>query len=106
MVLTALSSQPATARLHSETAGALIDRLSILGLKLYHVDLQTRRRDADANHRALCRERLLRLGEQRADLAWCLDELLRGCRAGTLRFKVYRQFKMYNDPRFGADLRG
>jgi len=51
-------------------------------------------------HHTLSHERLSRLQEQRADLTGCLDELTRGCRAGTLRFKVYRQFKMYNDPKF------
>src|SRR5690606_28344289 len=80
--------------------GALIDRLSILSLKTYHMDWQTRRADANAAHHATSRERLARLLEQGTDLAWCLDELTRGCLAGTLRFKVYRQFKMYNDPRF------
>lgn len=100
LVLTALPNPPETARLHSETVGALIDRLSILSLKIYHMDWQTRRADAEAAHHTISRERLARLLEQRADLAWCLDELTRGCLAGTLRFKVYRQFKMYNDPRF------
>ncbi|MFZ2208448.1 MAG: DUF4254 domain-containing protein [Porticoccaceae bacterium] len=100
LVLAALPSPPDTARLHSETLGALIDRLSILSLKLFHMDWQTRRADTDANHHALSRERLARLSEQRADLAWCLDELVRGCLDGNLRFKVYRQFKMYNDPKF------
>lgn len=100
LVLTALPNAPETARLHSETVGALIDRLSILSLKIYHMDWQTRRADAEAAHHTTSRERLARLLEQRADLAWCLDELTRGCLAGTLRFKVYRQFKMYNDPRF------
>lgn len=104
VVLAALSAAPDTARLHSETVGALIDRLSILGLKIHHMDLQTRRADADAAHRELCRQRLARLREQREDLGWCLDELLTGCAAGVLRFKVYRQFKMYNDPRFNAGL--
>ena len=99
LVLTALPNAPETARLHSETVGALIDRLSILSLKIFHMDWQTRRTDADAAHHAMSRERLARLLEQRADLAWCLDELMRGCLAGTLRFKVYRQFKMYNDAR-------
>lgn len=99
-VLTALPSLPASARLHSETVGALIDRLSILSLKIFHMDWQTRRADADAAHHATSRERLARLQEQRGDLARCLDELVRGCLAGTLRFKVYRQFKMYNDPKF------
>lgn len=102
LVLAALSSPHDSARLHSETAGAMIDRLSILGLKIYHMDLQTRRNDADAAHRELCRERLVRLREQRDDLGRCLDELLAGCVVGTLRFKIYRQFKMYNDPRFNA----
>jgi hypothetical protein len=100
LVLTALPNAPETARLHSETVGALIDRLSILSLKIYHMDWQTRRVDAEASHHTTSRERLARLLEQRADLAWCLDELTRGCLAGTLCFKVYRQFKMYNDPRF------
>ena len=99
-VLTALPNVPETVRLHSETVGALIDRLSILSLKIFHMDWQTRRNDADADHHAMSRERLVRLLEQRADLARCLDELMRGCLAGMLRFKVYRQFKMYNDSRF------
>jgi len=99
-VLTALPNVPETARLHSETIGALIDRLSILSLKIFHMDWQTRRADADTAHHTMSRERLARLLEQRADLARCLDELMRGCLAGMLRFKVYRQFKMYNDPRF------
>ncbi len=100
LVLAALPNAPETARLHSETVGALIDRLSILGLKIFHMDWQTQRPDADADHRGMSGERLARLLEQRADLAWCLDELVRGCLDGTLRFNVYRQFKMYNDPRF------
>jgi hypothetical protein len=100
LVLAVLPNAPETARLHSETVGALIDRLSILGLKIFHMDWQTRRSDADADHRAMSGERLARLLEQRADLAGCLDELLRGCLDGTLRFNIYRQFKMYNDPRF------
>lgn len=100
LVLTALPKVPETARLHSETVGALIDRLSILSLKLFHMNWQTRRTDSDAAHHALSRERLARLLEQRADLAWCLDALVRGCREGSLRFKMYRQFKMYNDPKF------
>lgn len=100
LVLTALPKVPETARLHSETVGALIDRLSILSLKIFHMDWQTRRADVDADHRGMSAERLARLREQHVDLAQCLDELVRGCHDGTLRFKVYRQFKMYNDPKF------
>ena len=102
--LIALPNMPETARLHSETIGALVDRLSILSLKIFHMDWQTRRADADATHHTMSRERLSRLLEQRADLVWCLDELTRGCLDGRLRFKVYRQFKMYNDPRFNPCL--
>lgn len=85
-------------RLNSETAGSMIDRLSIMSLKIYHMHLQTEREDADAAHIAACAAKLGRLREQRADLAGCLDQLLDACRQGRERFKVYRQFKMYNDP--------
>lgn len=100
MILSVLPAAPETVSLHSETAGALVDRLSILSLKIFHMDWQTRRVDADAAHHATSRDRLARLLEQRGDLAGCLDALLRGCLAGSLRYKVYRQFKMYNDPDF------
>lgn len=100
LLLAGLPAARDDARLHSETAGAMIDRLSILCLKIWHMDWQTRRADVDEAHRRLCRARHASLLEQRADLARCLDELLRGCRDGTRRFKVYRQFKMYNDPKF------
>ncbi|WP_223465955.1 DUF4254 domain-containing protein [Massilia soli] len=86
------------ARLSSETAGAMIDRLSILSLKIFHMREQTRRHDAGADHIDTCNTRLRRLAMQRADLASCLDNLLADARLGLAYFKVYRQFKMYNDP--------
>jgi hypothetical protein len=86
------------ARLSSETAGAMIDRLSILALKIFHMREQTRRADAGAEHVDACTTKLRRLAMQRADLASCLDELLADARVGLAYFKVYRQFKMYNDP--------
>ena len=85
-------------RLSSETAGAMIDRLSILSLKIFHMRLQTSRADAGADHIDTCATRLRRLAMQRADLASCLDNLLADARVGLAYFKVYRQFKMYNDP--------
>jgi hypothetical protein len=94
------------ARLNSETAGAMIDRLSILALKIHHMRLQTERSDASSAHVEACRAKLARLIEQRADLARCLDELLADCAAGRARFKVYRQFKMYNDPALNPYLYG
>lgn len=90
--------------LSSETAGAMIDRLSILALKIHHMRLQTERTDVDEAHRRACREKLERLLEQRADLAGCLDALLGDAQSGKVRFKVYRQFKMYNDPKLNPEL--
>jgi hypothetical protein len=92
------------ARLSSETAGAMIDRLSILALKSRAMREQTVRQDVDASHITTCRARLARLEEQRADLAACLDRLLAESREGRAWFKVYRQFKMYNDPAFNPAL--
>lgn len=87
------------ARLHSETPGAMVDRLSILALKIHHMGLQLRRVDVDDAHLAACTAKLAQLREQRADLLHCLDGLLAALEHGTARFKLYRQFKMYNDPR-------
>jgi hypothetical protein len=86
------------AELNSESPGLIIDRLSILALKIYHTREEVERRDAPAGHAERNRERLAILDEQRADLAGCLDALWRQTLAGTRRFKLYRQLKMYNDP--------
>ena len=94
----------AGARLHSESAGSMIDRLSILALKVFHMRIQTKRSDATKAHIETSGARLARLVEQRADLAACFDALLADCLAGRARFKVYRQFKMYNDPAFNPYL--
>jgi hypothetical protein len=90
------------ARQHSETPGMMIDRLSILSLKIRAMGAQLGRADADADHRAACAAKLERLKEQREDLRRCLDELLADCARGAAWFKVYRQYKMYNDPRYRA----
>ncbi len=87
------------ARQHSETAGAIIDRLSILSLKIFHMRQQTERRDADAAHLSGCSAKLQCLHAQRSDLRDCLAQLLNDIRHGDAYFKPYRQFKMYNDPR-------
>lgn len=99
-----LAQVAGTARLNSETAGSMIDRLSILSLKLHAMDAQTRRDDVDEAHRAGSRLKWQRLQQQRADLAGCLDALLADTAAGRAYFKVYRQFKMYNDPAFNPEL--
>lgn len=86
------------AALHSESPGLMIDRLSILALKIYHTREEAERQDAPEGHAERNRARLAILEEQRADLAGCLDALWRETLAGTRRFKLYRQLKMYNDP--------
>jgi hypothetical protein len=100
-LLAALRDVPlqSAARLSSETAGAMIDRLSILALKIHHMRLQTERQDVGPDHIEACSAKLARLVEQRANLAGCLDRLLEEARRGESYFKVYRQFKMYNDPK-------
>ena len=87
----------ATARLNSETPAWLLDRMSILLLKVYHMREQVERADADEMHRTRCAEKLQILMEQRADMGACFDELMQEITAGERRFKVYRQMKMYND---------
>jgi hypothetical protein len=89
---------PHAARLHSETPGMMVDRLSIQALRIRAMALEARREEAGADHVRRCGERLARLEEQRRDLAACLGALLAECAAGAARFKVYRAFKMYNDP--------
>jgi hypothetical protein len=86
------------APLHSESPGLIVDRLSILALKIYHTREEAERKDAPAGHAERNQERLAILEEQRLDLAACLDALWRQTLAGTRRFKLYRQLKMYNDP--------
>ena len=99
-----VSRVPAGARLNSETAGSMIDRLSIMALKLRAMREQTLRTDVDDAHRAVSGMKLARLAQQRIDLAACLDALLAHTVAGEAYFKIYRQFKMYNDPRMNPVL--
>jgi hypothetical protein len=91
---------------NSETPGMMLDRLSILALKEYHMHEQTVRADASAEHRAKCAEKLARLRVQRADLVGCLAELLADVAARRRTFSVYFQFKMYNDPSLNPQLYG
>lgn len=86
------------APLHSESPGLIVDRLSILALKIYHTREEAERTDSSPGHAERNRSRLAILEEQRADLARCLDVLWRETLDGTRRFKLYRQMKMYNDP--------
>lgn len=99
-----VSKVPPNARLNSETAGSIIDRMSIMALKLHAMRAQTLRTDVDDDHRKNSQVKLEKLLQQRADLGDCLDTLIADTQAGRAYFKVYRQFKMYNDPRFNPAL--
>jgi hypothetical protein len=87
-----------TAPLNSESPSLIVDRLSILSLKIYHSREEAARENAPDGHAERNSARLAILEEQRADLAGCLDALWRETLAGRRRFKLYLQLKMYNDP--------
>lgn len=86
------------AELHSETPGMMLDRLSIMSLKMYHTREETERIPSPPGHRERSLRRLAILEQQRGDLASCLDRLWQRVLNGESRFQVYRQLKMYNDP--------
>jgi hypothetical protein len=88
----------ANAELHSESPGLILDRLSILSLKLFHTREETDRPEAPPGHRERNLERLRILLDQREDLAFALDRLWQQILEGRRSFKLYRQLKMYNDP--------
>lgn len=88
----------AEAEQHSETPGMMLDRLSILSLKMYHTREETERIPSPAGHRERNLKRLAILEAQRTDLAACLDRMWQRVLESELRFQVYRQLKMYNDP--------
>jgi hypothetical protein len=86
------------ARLNTESPAWAVDRLSILALKIWHMQEQTERKDADAEHIARCQAKLDVLRDQQVDLSTAIDQLLDDIKAGHKYMKVYRQMKMYNDP--------
>jgi len=86
------------ARLNTESPAWAVDRLSILALKIYHMQEETSREDASEEHKKRCQARLGILLEQQQDLSTAIDQLLDDYQAGSKVMKVYRQMKMYNDP--------
>jgi hypothetical protein len=83
---------------NTETPGSAIDRLSIMALRLYHLREQLERPDAEPDHRIKVESRLAICRRQHADLSLALGELIGELFAGRKQLKLYRQFKMYNDP--------
>ena len=96
----------AKAPINSETPGSIVDRLSIMALRMYHMREQTTRNDVDEAHREKARGKLAVCTEQYKDLSNSLAELLDDIFAARKRLKVYRQFKMYNDPTLNPYLYG
>lgn len=87
-----------SAKINTESPAWAIDRLSILALKIYHMQLEANRADADAAHREQASKKLNTLLEQRKDLSTAIEELIKDIEDGEKYMKVYKQMKMYNDP--------
>jgi len=94
------------AGINTESPAWAIDRLSILALKIYHMQLEAERSDAAEEHRLACQKKLVILLEQQKDLSSAIDELLEEISQGRKYMKVYRQMKMYNDPSLNPVLYG
>ena len=87
-----------TATINTESPAWAIDRLSILALKIYHMNVEVIRTDASEDHLIACQNKLTILLDQRSDLSKAIDELLIDIKNGDKYMKVYKQMKMYNDP--------
>jgi hypothetical protein len=99
-----ISEKNIECQIHSETPGMMIDRMSILALKLFHMREQANREDVDDEHRHKCLKKARLIATQQDQLAKCLLELLQEVQNKTRTFKVYHQFKMYNDPALNPEL--
>ena len=97
---------PADAPLNSETPGSIIDRLSILTLRRYHLDEQSTREDLDAKLESSINEKKRIAQSQHEDLVVCLQQLWEDLIQTRKRHKTYRQLKMYNDPQLNPYLYG
>ncbi|MGC1182541.1 DUF4254 domain-containing protein [Legionella sp.] len=99
--------QPATLTqcpVNSESPGMIIDRLSILSLKSYHMELQTERQDVNEAHRKNCQDKLTIIQHQLEQLSLCLEQFLNEIEKKKRTFRIYHQFKMYNDPTLNPEL--
>ncbi len=95
-----------SAKLNSESPAWAIDRLSILALKIYHMNEEVERTDASQSHIAACQKKLDVLLEQRVDLSTAIDDMIVDIENGDKYMKVYKQMKMYNDDELNPVLRG
>ena len=92
--------------INTESPAWAVDRLSILALKLYHMEQEVTRTDVEKSHIDACQNKLNVLLEQRSDLSSALDTLLSDIADGKKYMKVYKQMKMYNDPNLNPVLYG
>ncbi|SFB70404.1 Protein of unknown function [Flagellimonas taeanensis] len=95
-----------TATINTESPAWAIDRLSILALKIYHMQEEVNRSDASPEHIQKCADKLAVLLEQKKDLSAAIDQLLADIEMGNKYMKVYKQMKMYNDEELNPVLRG
>lgn len=95
-----------SATINTESPAWAIDRLSILALKIYHMQEEANRTDASQDHIDKCSQKLKVLLEQRVDLSTAIDQLLGDIETGNTYMKVYKQMKMYNDEELNPVLRG
>lgn len=86
------------ARLNTETPGSVFDRLSILSLRIFHMEEQLERDDVDQSHLDSVNQKIAICRLQQDELSNSLQELLDDIFAGRKRHRTYRQLKMYNDP--------
>ncbi|TVZ08236.1 putative secreted protein (type I secretion substrate) [Cellulophaga sp. RHA_52] len=93
------------ATINTESPAWAIDRLSILALKVYHMQEEVTRTDASEDHKQKCSDKLAVLLEQKKDLSTAIDQLLADIEAGNKYMKVYKQMKMYNDDELNPVLR-
>lgn len=96
--------RPLDGKMHSETPGMMIDRLSIMALRRYHMCEEAVRKSAAEKQRQKCREMVSVLDIQISDLCRCLTDVLARLETGELGFRIYRQMKMYNDPALNPEL--
>lgn len=98
--------QSSSCPIHSETPGMMVDRLSILSLKAHYMQIQTKRQDVDRSHQERSLQKLQKILAQQQQLLLCLEQLFQEVLAKKRTFKVYHQFKMYNDPSLNPQLYG
>jgi hypothetical protein len=87
----------------AETVGSIVDKMTIIELKIFHMREQAERDDVSSEFRTRCHERLAVMREQRDDLAAEITRLVTDMAADRVVPKIYRQFKMYNDPQYRRD---